>query len=306
MDGEGSSLDSAAGASTVGSLWHDIAGRQLGDELQEWAPDLFAFTDVILDRSEAYRFTVSPPEGASWPPLEMPDWHLAIADASAAWCAWVELDGTGLPGLVAEEWAVVRERSATTLDELATGRAWRICQALFTLHAIADEACAGTGVAVADVSRDGQRFRARARELLARTGTLSRISRQRLRVLPCVRNAPGGPSIRSLSRYVCVRGPEVDLVWNRIPAGTVGPGGPAQEGKVLMLPWPMRVDAEDFKPSGAVERTGLEPYGFFEFAPGELLDLDLADRVLQAARNQGSVDIVVLPESALRPDDIDE
>src|SRR5215813_2208397 len=186
MDRERSSLDSAGGGPTVGSLWNDTAGRQLGDELLEWAPDLFAFTDVLLDRSEAYRFAVSPPEGASWPPSEMPDWDRAVADASAGWCGWVERDGTNLPGLVAEEWAVVCERSATTLDELATGRAWRICQALITLHAIADEACAGTGVTVAGISRDGARFRARARELLARTGTLSRISRQRLRVLPCV------------------------------------------------------------------------------------------------------------------------
>jgi hypothetical protein len=296
MDAEGSSIDSAGGASTVGLLWHDIAGRQFGDELLDWAPDLFAFTDVVLDRSEAYRFAVSPPEGASWPPSEMPDWSLAVADASAGWCAWVEGDGTKLPGLVAEEWAVVCERSAATLDELATGRAWRICQALLTLHAIADEACAGTGVAVAEVPPDGHRFRARARELLARTGTLSRISRQRLRVLPRVRNPAGGPSIRSLSRYVCVRGPEVDAVWNRIPARTIGPGGAAQEGNVLMLPWPLRIDAEDFKPTGPVDRAEVEPYGFFEFAPGELLDLDLADRVLQSARDQeGPVEIVVLP-----------
>jgi hypothetical protein len=307
VDAEGSSLDSAGGASTVGSLWHDIAGRRLGDELLEWAPDLFALTDVLLDRSEAYRFAVSPPEGASWPPPEMPDWHRAIADASADWCAWVEGDGTKLPGLVAEEWAVVCERSATTIDELATGRAWRICQALFTLHAIAEKACAGTGVAVAEVPPEGHRFRARARELLARTRTLSRISRQRLRVLPRVRNTVGGPSIRSLSRYVCVRGPEVDAVWNRIPARTIGPGGAAEEGNALMLPWPLRIDAEDFKPTGPVEHAEVEPHGFFEFAPGELLDLDLADRVLQSARDQeGPVEIVVLPESVLRPGDIDE
>jgi len=307
MDAEGSSLDSGGRASTVESLWRDIAGRQLGDELLEWAPDLFAFSDALLDRSEAYRFAVSPPDGASWPPPEIPDWHGAIANASAGWCAWVEGDGTKLPGLVAEEWAVVCERSATTLDELATGRAWRICQALITLHAIADEACAGTGVAVADVPRAGHRFRARARELLARTGTLSRVSRQRLRVLPRVRNPAGGPSIRSLSRYVCVRGPDVDVVWNRIPARTLGPGGTAEQGNVLMLPWPLRIDAQDFKPIGAVERAEFDPYGFFEFAPGELLDLDLADRVLQSARNQeGSVEIVVLPEGALRPGDIDE
>ena len=70
MDGEGSSLESVGGALTVGSLWHDIAGRRLGDELLEWAPDLFAFADVVLDRSEAYRFVVSPPDGASWPPRD--------------------------------------------------------------------------------------------------------------------------------------------------------------------------------------------------------------------------------------------
>src|SRR6516165_8738449 len=308
MDGEGSSFDSEGGGTwTVGSLWHDIAGRQLGDELLDWAPDLFAFTDVVLDRSEAYRFAVSPPEGTSWPPPEMPDWYLAVADASAGWCAWAEGSGTGLPGLVAGEWAVVCERSATSLNELATGRAWRVCQALLTLHAVADEACAGTGVAVADVPRVRHRFRARARELLARTGTLSRISRQRLRVLPRVRNPVGGPSIRSLSRYVCVRGPEVDAVWDRIPARTAGPVAVAEDGNVLMLPWPLRIDAEDFKPTGAVGRAGPEPDGFFEFAPAELLDLDLADRVLRSARNQqGSVDIVVLPESALRPGDIGE
>jgi hypothetical protein len=86
-------------------------------------------------RREAYRFAVSAPDGTSWPPPEMPDWHLAVASASADWCAWVEGDKTELPGLVAEEWAVEYEHSATPLDELATGRAWRVCQALITLHA---------------------------------------------------------------------------------------------------------------------------------------------------------------------------
>jgi hypothetical protein len=72
MDGEVRSPGPAGGALTIGSLWHDIAGGRLGDELLEWAPDLFAFTDVVLDRSEAYRFTVSPPEGTSWPPRKCP------------------------------------------------------------------------------------------------------------------------------------------------------------------------------------------------------------------------------------------
>jgi len=97
MSGDGSSLGSASGALTVGSLWHDVAGRRLSDGLLEWAPDLFAFSDVVLDRSEAYRFAVSPPDGTSWPPAEMRDWDLAIGDASVGWCAWVDGDGTELP-----------------------------------------------------------------------------------------------------------------------------------------------------------------------------------------------------------------
>jgi hypothetical protein len=60
-----------------------------------------------------------------------------------------------------------------------------------------------------------------------------------------------------------------------------------------------------WRPTAAVEGAEVEPHGFFAFAPGERLDLDLADRVLQSARDQeGSVEIVVLPESALRPSDI--
>ena len=55
------------------------------------------------------------------------------------------------------------------------------------------------------------------------------------------------------------------------------------------------------------EETSLESHGFFEFAPGELVNLDLVDRVLQSARDkEGPIEIVVLPESALRPREIDE
>ena len=62
----------------------------MGDELLEWPPDLFAFTDVILERSEAYRFALSPPAGATWPPGRFPEWPDAVADAGRRWSAWVE------------------------------------------------------------------------------------------------------------------------------------------------------------------------------------------------------------------------
>ena len=50
-----------------------------------------------------------------------------------------------------------------------------MCDALLTLHAIADEACAGLGIALDRSDGKGCLYRARGRELLARTGSLARI-----------------------------------------------------------------------------------------------------------------------------------
>jgi hypothetical protein len=67
------------------------------------------------------------------------------------------------------------------------------------------------------------------------------------------------------------------------------------------------VDEADFRPVGAVQRAEQEPYGFFEFAPSETFDLRLVDRALVTARSlAGSADVVVLPESALEPGELDE
>lgn len=62
-----------------------------------------------------------------------------------------------------------------------------MCEALLTLHAIADEACAGLGMALDRYDGKGCLYRARGRELLARTGALARIQSHSLRVLPKVR-----------------------------------------------------------------------------------------------------------------------
>jgi hypothetical protein len=50
--------------------------------------------------------------------------------------------------------------------------------------------------------------------------------------------------------------------------------------RVLLQPWPLRVQASDLHPVRPVQRLTKDPYGFFEFAPAEGLDLDLLDRVL--------------------------
>jgi len=73
------------------------------------------------------------------------------------------------------------------------------------------------------------------------------------------------------------------------------------------LPWPLRVREADFRPlEGSGQWLSKEPFGFFEFAPSERLDLDLVSRIILAAKDEvDSVDVVILPESAIDETDID-
>jgi hypothetical protein len=210
-----------------------------------------------------------------------------------------------MPDLLAEEWSVFLERADMPLEQLAQGQDWRMCEALLTLHAIADEACAGLGVALDSSEGEGSTYRARGRELLARTGSLARVNSRFLRVLPKVRTPPTGRV--AFSRYACVQGPGIEAHWHKMPARHRGTDLRSEYATLLLLPWPLRVRESDFRPlEGSIQRRAKEPFGFFEFAPTERLDLELLDRVLVAARDEAnSVDVVLLPESAVDEDDID-
>src|SRR5499427_5179659 len=172
--------DDVPAAPTPGSVWQEVAGTMIGDELLEWPPDMLALTEVILQRSEAYRFALSPPVGAHWPPASLPEWPDAVTDAARQWTAWVdnkdaENKDLAIPGLLAEQWQALRAQTWAPLSDLSDGLNWQLCEALLTLHAIADEACAGLGIALDAAGPDGARYRAHGRELLARTGSLARI-----------------------------------------------------------------------------------------------------------------------------------
>jgi hypothetical protein len=292
---------------TLASIWEGVAGVAIRDRLLEWPPDVFALTEVILERSQGYRFALSPPGGADWPPAGLPSWRDAVVEEGRRWSAWVE-DRTGpVPDLVAQEWAVLRDGAASTLTELRDGGDWRLCQAVLTLHAMADEACAGLGVALDTADGAGSVYRARGRELLARTGSLARLPSHQVRVLPKVRTPPDGTSLRSLSRYASVHSPGVEVRWHKVPARRPGRLSRDMGVNALLLPWPLRVRESDFRPvPDSVQQLAKEPFGFFEFAPTDGLDLDLVDRMLVGARDEvDHISVVVLPESAVDCDEID-
>jgi hypothetical protein len=289
---------------TVASVWSGATGLPISDDMLDWPPDVFALTDVLLQRADAFRFVLSPPPGSVWPPERSIGWPDLVGEAGRQWSRQVEQGDAAPPGLVAEEWSVLREASAMPFAQLVNGSAWRVCEALLTLHAIADEACAGLFVALDRSDGEACVYRARGRELLARTGSLARTHPHLLRVLPKIRTPPTGRA--SFSRYACVQGPGFDTSWHKLPARHPGTDPQAEHAEMLVLPWPMRVRASDFRARpGSVQRLWKEPYGFFDFSPTERLDLDLVDRVLVAALDEvDSIDIVVMPELALEEDEI--
>ena len=301
----GGSAPDCVGEPTLASTWEAVAGIPIGDELLDWPPDVFALTDVILARAEAYRFVLAPPDGVLWPPGGDASWSDAIGQAARRWSAWAEDRDGALPELVAEEWGIFRERAGIPLEQLADGRDWRVCEALVTLHAIADEACAGLFAALDRSDGDGCIYRARGRELLARSGSLARLRSPFVRVLPKIRTPPTGRA--SFSRYACVSRSGLKTRWHKLPARHRGTDPRAEHAELLLLPWPLRVKESDFRAvEGSVQRLAKEPFGFFEFAPEEHLDLDLVDRMLLSARAEvGSVDVVLLPESAIEEGELD-
>jgi hypothetical protein len=296
--------DQHAGGPTLASTGEAIAGGPLTDELLEWPPDVFALTNVVLDRSEGFRFALTPV--GAWPPARFTDWAGAVEEAAREWGAWVEGRRAALPELLHEEWSALREGAEISLEELARGEARRVCEALLTLHAIADEACAGLGVALDTADGEACVYRARGRELLARTGSLARVNPRVLRVLPKVRTPPTGRA--SFSRYACVHGPGIEARWNKMPARHPGMDVRSEYANLLLLPWPLEVKASDFRPlADSIQRPTKEPFAFFEFAPAQGLDFDLLHRVLVAAREEvGAVDVVVLPEGAVDEGEIEQ
>src|SRR5215469_4553755 len=128
---------------TPASIWRSVTGCLITDRLLEWPPDVFALTNLVLDRAEAFRFALS--RAGQWPPSRYPDWAHAVVEAGRRWSGWAQAPTGEPPDLVAHEWKEFCERAGTPLEDLASGQDRQLAEALLTLHAVADEACAGLG-----------------------------------------------------------------------------------------------------------------------------------------------------------------
>ncbi len=291
---------------TVAEVWRGLTGEPLTEAVLDWPPDVAVLTSVLVERAQLFRFVLSPPRDGSWPPVLDAAWPAAVGAAACAWVAAVG-EGTGrMPDLVVEQWRTIILLADTPIDEVVAGRPWALCEALLALHAIADEATAGAAACRRDGDCLGRVvYLGRVRELLARTGSMARITTDRARVVPRVRTATSGITHRSLSRYASVRTDGMRVVWHKASVRRSGDEA-FRQANLLLLPWPMVVHERDFRPlGGSIRRPEREPFGLFAFAPAEPVDLDLVDRLLGAALEEvDQVDGVVLPEGAVGEDEL--
>jgi hypothetical protein len=284
----------AAAAPSVGSYFDAFAPAPPWDELVAWPPDVFTLTNLVLDHAQAYRFVVDPPPGRRWPALV--DWSAEVRRAARAWSdGWG--GGGAPPPLVRRLWTTVTRRRDVPLAHVRSGEAWELAEALLTLHATADEACAE----VASSGRGAGRasFEGAAWALLQEQGSLSRLSPARVRIVPKTHFAVRGITIRSLSRYLALCYDPVDVRWR-----SIAPPSPAgrDEYTLVLVPWPLSVRARDFRPAppDVLSNMDLDRFGFFAFAPDAPVDLELLGSLLASAGGEaGRVDAVVFPEDAL-------
>lgn len=290
-------------ARSVASYFDAFSPAPHWEELPAWPPDVFALANLVLDHTEAYRFVVAPPVGRRWPPS--PDWNEQVRRAAGRWRSLCGEARGELPELVRACWAQVTRARTVPLAEVRSGSAWALCDALLTLHAVADEACAGLAVAGRPMS--GSSFEARAWEMLERHGSLSHLTPTRVRIVPKTHFAARGITIRSLSRYLALCYEAVEVRWRRVePAPPTDTSTGRQGYNVLLLPWPLSVSAHDFRPVPS-PLPNMDPgvFGFFEFAPRPALDVARVRSLLDAAGEQvAAVDAVVLPEAAVEPAEV--
>ena len=161
--------------------------------------------------------------------------------------------------------------------ELADGRDWRLCEALLTLHAIADEACAGLGVALDRSDGKGCLYRRGAANCWQEPNRWPE-SRHTF-CAGCPRSArtptePRGARSRATPVY-SVQG------WTFVGTGRRLAGLARNLGSSIRTCCcrPGRCGCEN--PISTVWRARrrgwprIDPFGLFEFAPLEGLDLDL-------------------------------
>lgn len=265
-------------------------------QLLSWPPDAFAVTSATLADCGAYRFVVCPPAGRYWPPTGGEGgWQERVRREGAVWATSAGSNGGEPPNTIRGLGEFLASAERTELAALETESGWELLASLLSLHALADEASEGAGI------RSGTGLQRVAAKRLTETGTLARLPRDRVRVLPKLRPPASGMTLRSLSHHLAIDRSEVETRWY-FPPDASACGTLAERISLLLVPFPERIRAGDFRPIPRVPLLNMDPtrYAFYDYAPQEPVVLEELARLVEAAKRQvGNIDMLVLPEAAL-------
>lgn len=213
---------------------------------------------------------------------------------------------------------------------------WEAFQCLMSLHAIADEACAGLGIRAVFLDDNGKynttlpedmrdnkvsdlSFFSFAEKRLRQYGTMSNIHEQRCRILPKRHTAGVGITLRSISSNLGYHKSSVDVKWN-VSTGDNDLLSKIQEASdnqkipftktfsILLLPWPLEINAPDFRPEKTSKVNSSTAFNLFSYSPKTKgFSQELLIKALEGSLTEcNSVDMIILPETALAPEEIHE
>jgi hypothetical protein len=172
---------------------------------------------------------------------------------------------------------------------------------LIKLNGYADEASYDLGLPL--VAPDSDPFVQAASFLLERNGKISfcnRIQTNKVRVLAKKHTPQQGLTLRSMTHHLSLCMPwEVDARWHEIAANRHD-----DILNLLVLPWPLRIDAKEFRPANSVAAGNLyNEDRLFEYvrSPINLTELKgMVERsVDKALAKVAKIDALILPELAL-------
>lgn len=266
-----------------------------------WPPDLFAFCASLLKRSGAYlRIFERSSAPSGWSNAHTPGrrWRTRIDHLTQFSVAHLE---SAVPKEVRRSWAAIVAAGSTGVADIS--RSPGVADHLIRLTLIADAASEGIGITI-----ESNPFLVAAQAILEENELTSfgwDAPRDVLCVLGKQHTPQRGATLRSLSHHLSLYLP------NDIEARWVGPyarqiqGDDGQTLNLLLLPWPERVENNDFQPVYGFNADPRENEArWFEYSPMHALsvrsfELRLRKALDTATRQARRIDAVVFPELAL-------
>jgi hypothetical protein len=282
-------------------------------ECPAWPPDLFALAGTLIRRSGAYLRVFKrrdPVVYAKRIEEAARQWRNRLDAIAAVDVTPAELQSARPPELLVLWESVMREKATpiSAIDENPL-----LAELLILLTLIADEASRGLGITTDNKTDQGSqpsKFLSIADQALVENELRSfcwNVPPEVLCVLGKQHTPVKGATFRSLSHHLALYHPsEIEARWfNAIPT-QIDPNPRPGGLNLLLLPWPRRVETEDFHEvlPGGRRADDSEPPGYFRYHPKKTDDAatfeeNLKKALEKARQHSGPIHAIVLPELAL-------